>query len=78
MRRTWIAVTVAFILGCVSQNAFAERQPRMQDALRNLRDAAASLKAANNDKGGHRAKAMSLVDQAITEVEKGIQFDNKH
>jgi hypothetical protein len=78
MRRTLIAVTVAFVLGGLSQRAFAERQPRMEDALRHLREAAASLKAATADKGGHRVKAITLVEEAIAEVDKGIRFDDKH
>lgn len=52
MRRTLIAVTFAFVLGCASQRADAERQSNMEEATTHLRAAVASLKAANADKGG--------------------------
>ena len=57
--------------------AFAEPQPNMKEALEHLEKAKASLKNATADKGGHRAKAIDLVDKAIEQVEKGIKFDNK-
>ena len=58
--------------------AGADRQPLMQDALAQLKTARDTLKAANHDKGGHRAKAVELTNAAIVQVEKGIAFDNKH
>jgi hypothetical protein len=78
MRRTIIAVTVAFVLGGLSQRAFAERQPHMEDAISHLRAAVASLEKATADKGGHRVRAIELTNQAIAEVEKGIRFDDRH
>jgi hypothetical protein len=59
-------------------SAGADRQPVMQDALANLKQAQAALKNANHDKGGHRVKALELTNAAIVQVEKGIAFDNKH
>jgi hypothetical protein len=47
-------------------------QPHMQAALRALRNANAELNAALPDKGGHRVKAINLVNDAITETEAGI------
>ena len=38
----------------------------------------AELEAANSDKGGHRAKAIGLVDEAIGEVQAGIEFARTH
>jgi len=58
--------------------AGADRQPLMHDALASLKSAASTLKNADNDKGGHRVKALELTNAAITQVEKGIAFDNKH
>ena len=58
--------------------ASAEPQPRMHQALDELRAAAASLEAADRDKGGHRAKALELTRAAIGQVEAGIKFDNRH
>jgi hypothetical protein len=78
MRRTAIAVAVAFVLGGFTQRAFAEKQPKMEEALVHLRYALAALKTAKHDKGGHRARAVELTEKALDEVNKGIAFDNKH
>lgn len=55
-----------------------ERQPEMQTALQNLREAQQNLEAASHDKGGHRAKAIDHIRQAIREVQAGIDYDNRH
>jgi hypothetical protein len=51
-----------------------EKQPHMRSALVNLRSAKAQLEKAE-DKGGHCAKAVALTEQAIDEVQKGIDLD---
>lgn len=48
-------------------------QPHMQAALDALNSALTNLNQAEADKGGHRAKAIDLVNQAISEVNLGIQ-----
>ncbi len=58
--------------------AHAEPQPHMRAALGHLRAAKRSLEEATADKGGHRVKAMELVDAAIRQVEEGIAYDNRH
>jgi hypothetical protein len=50
----------------------AVNQPHMTNALAALQTAKAELQAARQDKGGHRAKALGDVNQAITEVQAGI------
>lgn len=47
-------------------------QPNMKDALNALENAKDSLNRATADKGGHRAKALDYVKDAIDEVKKGI------
>lgn len=47
-------------------------QPHMQNALNALENAKDNLNRATADKGGHRAKAIDLVKDAISEVKKGI------
>lgn len=47
-------------------------QPHMQNALTALGNAKDSLERATADKGGHRAKALGFVNDAIDEVKKGI------
>jgi hypothetical protein len=51
----------------------APDQPHMQAALDALQSAQTNLDKANPDKGGHRAKAIDLVKNAIDEVKMGIQ-----
>lgn len=49
-------------------------QPYMQNALSALQEARQQLEQAAPDKGGHRVQAVQLVDQAITQVQMGMQF----
>jgi hypothetical protein len=81
MRNPWklTSLLLAGLLATsVTTSAIADRQPKMKDALRHLVNARSSLKNAAHDKGGHRVKALELVDGAIVEVEAGIKFDNKN
>jgi hypothetical protein len=68
----------AVVAALFSGKAKASDQPRMQAALDALKTARRELEAATNDKGGHRRKALSLVNQAINQVEQGIKFDRRH
>ena len=52
--------------------AGAPDQPHMQAALSALENARDNLDRATADKGGHRAKAINYVKDAISEVRKGI------
>ena len=78
-RTTLIAAALAgaLALGTGIGVAIAD-QPLMHDALRDLRAAKHELERADADKGGHRVKAIELVDQAIAETEEGIRFDRHH
>ena len=49
-------------------------QPHMTASVGLLQSARAELGAATPNKGGHREKAMQLIDQAISEVRAGIAF----
>jgi hypothetical protein len=49
-------------------------QPHMDAALALLQNARAELEKSEPNKGGHREKAMALVDQAIGETRAGIAF----
>jgi hypothetical protein len=66
-------IALAFVAGQLSA-----AQPHMQAALSNLRAAKRSLERADSDKGGHRNRAIALVNDAISEVEKGVSFDRHH
>jgi len=52
--------------------AFAD-QTHMTNALGDLQAAQSELQAAQPDKAGHRVEAIGLVDQAINQVNLGIQ-----
>jgi hypothetical protein len=71
------AALVGFAFPLRAKAAVAD-QPHMQAALDALKLARRELDQADSDKGGHRVKAISLVNDAINQVEKGIQFDRKH
>ena len=49
-------------------------QPNMRAALDNLNAATVYLNRASDNKGGHKAKAQTLVKLAIDEVRAGIRF----
>ena len=53
-------------------------QPHMQAALADLQSAKGELVVAVADKGGHRAAAIRLTDQAIAETRAGIGFAATH
>ncbi len=63
----------AFLAGQASAD-----QPRMQRALDYLQSAYRELERAEPDKGGHRAKAMTRVRQAMDEVRAGIRYDQRN
>lgn len=80
---------LALLLGCLTTSyAIPSRptpaalpkpdQPYMQDALKELESARKELQQAARNKGGHRMTAMNLINRAISEVNKGINFDRRH
>ena len=78
-RHAGIVLLAATLLGVgfAAGRALAD-QPHMHAALKDLQAAKASLETAENDKGGHRVKALEHVNAAIAEVREGIEFDRKH
>ncbi len=53
-------------------------QPHMQNALSDLQNARNELNVAVRDKGGHRGRAVQLVDEAIGEVHAGIAAGDQY
>lgn len=83
MKTTRSRIIVAVLLCAVLVSGFllgraSADQPHMQAALEHLRAAKGELDRADADKGGHRAKAISLVNDAISQVERGIGYDRHH
>ncbi|TDR94739.1 hypothetical protein EV668_2027 [Enterovirga rhinocerotis] len=58
----------------VAANEALAYQGNMERAVSSLYSALGSLRESTSDKGGHRVKAMRLIQQAITEVQSGIEF----
>jgi hypothetical protein len=60
--------------------AFAANQPHMYAALSMLQNARAEMAQADehSDHGGHAEAATALIDQAIAEVQAGIDYRNTH
>jgi hypothetical protein len=68
-----LIVVVGYATGCATGG-----QPHMQAALDHLRSARAELEASGTNKGGHRERALEMVDNAISEVQAGIDFAASH
>ena len=60
----------AIVGACVAMAA----QPNMQAALGSMQAARAELVRATPNKGGHRERAINLVNQAINETEAGMAY----
>jgi hypothetical protein len=56
----------------------AQGQPNMEAAIRHLRAAQDALQDASSDKGGHRVRALQLVQQAIEETREGMEYAERH
>ena len=56
----------------------ARREPHMSAALGHLEQAKAELEKAMPNKGGHRERALQLVDQAIQQVQEGEAYYQQH
>lgn len=67
-----VASLSAVLVGGVFIGQAMADQPHMENALSALKTARAELNASNPDKGGHRVKAMGLVDEAIGQVQAGM------
>ena len=67
-----IAVTVPAL--AVASKTAAAYEPNMENALHALQNAHNWLERATPNKGGHRDRAIALVEQAINEVQAGMAF----
>ena len=57
---------------CFGRTLGGDKHPMMAAAKKNLEQAKANLQKGQHDFGGHRVKAIALVDQAMKEIEEGI------
>ncbi|HUQ31542.1 MAG TPA: hypothetical protein VM095_05445 [Pyrinomonadaceae bacterium] len=70
-----VLLTALITVSGTAVSASALDQPNMTAARNDLNKAENSLRKATTDKGGHRNRALDLISQAITEVNRGIDFD---
>lgn len=77
MRTKSIFAALVLLAGVVVATALPD-QPFMKAARGDLNTARSELQKATPDKGGHRVKAIGLVNSAIAEVNAGIAFDRRH
>ena len=77
-KRAMLMLTAAFLGATVLAYARVPDQPHMDAALSYLQTAKNELKVAEHNKGGHRANAVGLVNRAIAEVNRGIQYAKSH
>ena len=72
--------SLTFLAGALAIAAFSftagaiAAQPHMVNALHALNNARTELTVANVNKGGHRERALDLVNQAIAQTNAGIAY----
>lgn len=71
------AITALLIAATAAQYASAA-QPRMHETLRLLNKAEAKLQTATPNKGGHRSRALQLIEEARHEVKLGMEYARHH
>ena len=69
---------VALLVGGYAAGRAHAAQPHMNSALAHLRNARHELDAATADKGGHRERAIGIVNRAIEQVQAGIEYSRDH
>jgi len=70
-----VLIALAFTAGNLSASI---QQTHMEEALAALNSAKMHLGLAAPDKGGHRAKAIRAVNDAIKHVNEGIEYAKHH
>lgn len=86
MRKTWSVVVALLVVGLIlsfAGSGFTQapppaRHPHIRAAMRDLRQAANQLGQAAHDYGGHRAKALQLVEQAEGELRAALEWAQAH
>lgn len=74
-RRSTIAASlIALSMATVGVGTAHADQPHMYGARNDLQQAVNALQTAQDDKGGHRIAAINLAQQAIDQVNLGIEF----
>ena len=77
VKRMMIVLVIGLLIGGAVGSWAAVHQPHMMAALEALKTAKTELEMAEHNKGGHRAKALELVEKAIHQTKKGIEAGEK-
>jgi len=80
IRNRWLtvlAVSALLALGLATAAFTKERHPEIRAAQRALHNAKVHLAHADRDFGGHRTKAVQLIDQAQDELRQALEYDRK-
>jgi uncharacterized membrane-anchored protein YhcB (DUF1043 family) len=77
VKRVVIALVIGLFIGSAMGSWAAINQPHMKAALEALEKAKMELAVAEHNKGGHRAKAIELVNKAIAQTKKGVEAGDK-
>ena len=72
-----VALAAGAFASVATSPAMAE-QGNMDAALRQLGNALESLRRATPNKGGHKERAVGLIEQAMAEVQAGIDYAAQH
>ena len=76
-RKRTIAISLGFmLLATVAVDAFGKTDPYLKSTRTQLQKALARLYAGENDKGGHRVKAMAYTNAAIGEVNAAMKSNH--
>jgi hypothetical protein len=70
-------LVIGLLIGAAVGGWAAINQPHMIAALEALEQAKKELEVAEHNKGGHRVKAIELVNKAIEQTKKGIEAGEK-
>jgi len=70
-------LAVIFLMSCATAGRPGAHQPRLEAAFDHLKAARSELEMAEHNKGGHRVRAIELVDQAIDETKAAIEFGER-
>lgn len=72
MKTLRVGVVVAVVAGTLGLSQARADQLHMRAALEHLRAARAELRMAEHNKGGWRVRAVTNVERAIADVERGM------
>jgi len=78
IKKLLAAAVVATLLVGGTIGICSADEPHMRAALDHLREAREQLERATPNKGGHREKAIELIDHAMGQVKEGIEFGEHH